>query len=178
MNVFVPRLWGHPSGGGSGYCQRSKAGTLGKETKRYLTKAQTPLEGFWLVMAPSYTDKPSGDNHDSLLSGDHSFFGSEWQKRWCVLNNLIFFYFGSDKGLYQLVAHWETAAFEMKPENVHRASLSRQINSRRAPFISVTMMCSSSPTWEKTPKRTPVLSCSPLDDGPSRSVLPPRAVTD
>lgn len=29
------------------------------------------------------------------------FFGSEWQKRWCVLNNLVFYYFGSDKGLCQ-----------------------------------------------------------------------------
>ncbi|XP_068439746.1 src kinase-associated phosphoprotein 1 isoform X2 [Clinocottus analis] len=28
---------------------------------------------------------------------DHSFFGSEWQKRWCVLNNAIFYYFGSEK---------------------------------------------------------------------------------
>ncbi|KAK2820707.1 hypothetical protein Q5P01_023666, partial [Channa striata] len=28
---------------------------------------------------------------------DHSFFGSEWQKRWCVLNNTIFYYFGSEK---------------------------------------------------------------------------------
>ncbi|XP_039595816.1 src kinase-associated phosphoprotein 1 isoform X1 [Polypterus senegalus] len=28
---------------------------------------------------------------------DHSFFGSEWQKRWCVLNNNIFYYYGSDK---------------------------------------------------------------------------------
>uniref|UniRef100_H3CXK7 Src kinase-associated phosphoprotein 1 n=1 Tax=Tetraodon nigroviridis TaxID=99883 RepID=H3CXK7_TETNG len=32
---------------------------------------------------------------------DHSFFGSEWQKRWCVLNNLIFYYFGSDKDKQQ-----------------------------------------------------------------------------
>uniref|UniRef100_UPI003AB05E70 src kinase-associated phosphoprotein 1 n=1 Tax=Centroberyx gerrardi TaxID=166262 RepID=UPI003AB05E70 len=28
---------------------------------------------------------------------DHSFFGSEWQKRWCVLNNTIFYYFGNEK---------------------------------------------------------------------------------
>uniref|UniRef100_A0A3Q1HPJ4 Src kinase-associated phosphoprotein 1 n=1 Tax=Acanthochromis polyacanthus TaxID=80966 RepID=A0A3Q1HPJ4_9TELE len=31
----------------------------------------------------------------------HSFFGSEWQKRWCVLNNSIFYYFGSDKDKQQ-----------------------------------------------------------------------------
>lgn len=32
---------------------------------------------------------------------DHSFFGPEWQKRWCVLNNSIFYYFGSDKDKQQ-----------------------------------------------------------------------------
>nr|XP_046233171.1 src kinase-associated phosphoprotein 1 isoform X2 [Scatophagus argus] len=32
---------------------------------------------------------------------DHSFFGSEWQKRWCVLNDLIFYYFGSEKDKHQ-----------------------------------------------------------------------------
>ncbi|XP_035520674.1 src kinase-associated phosphoprotein 1 [Morone saxatilis] len=32
---------------------------------------------------------------------DHSFFGSEWQKRWCVLNNMIFYYFGSEKDKQQ-----------------------------------------------------------------------------
>ncbi|XP_069560668.1 src kinase-associated phosphoprotein 1 [Brachyistius frenatus] len=32
---------------------------------------------------------------------DHSFFGSEWQKKWCVLNNSIFYYFGSEKDKQQ-----------------------------------------------------------------------------
>ncbi|XP_078146782.1 src kinase-associated phosphoprotein 1 [Centroberyx gerrardi] len=32
---------------------------------------------------------------------DHSFFGSEWQKRWCVLNNTIFYYFGNEKDKQQ-----------------------------------------------------------------------------
>nr|XP_020460380.1 src kinase-associated phosphoprotein 1 isoform X1 [Monopterus albus]XP_020460381.1 src kinase-associated phosphoprotein 1 isoform X1 [Monopterus albus]XP_020460383.1 src kinase-associated phosphoprotein 1 isoform X1 [Monopterus albus] len=32
---------------------------------------------------------------------DHSFFGSEWQKRWCVLNNEIFYYYGSEKDKQQ-----------------------------------------------------------------------------
>ncbi|XP_014884592.1 src kinase-associated phosphoprotein 1 isoform X1 [Poecilia latipinna] len=32
---------------------------------------------------------------------DHSFFGSEWQKRWCVLNHSVFYYFGSDKDKQQ-----------------------------------------------------------------------------
>lgn len=41
-------------------------------------------------------------DHWALLSLDHSFFGSEWQKRWCVLNNSIFYYFGSEKGLFEM----------------------------------------------------------------------------
>ncbi|CAL8301186.1 unnamed protein product [Lota lota] len=32
---------------------------------------------------------------------DHSFFGSEWQKRWCVLNNSTLYYFGSEKDKQQ-----------------------------------------------------------------------------
>ncbi|KAM9716892.1 src kinase-associated phosphoprotein 1 [Menidia menidia] len=32
---------------------------------------------------------------------DHSFFGPEWQKRWCVLNNSIFYYFGTEKDKQQ-----------------------------------------------------------------------------
>ncbi|XP_037319606.2 src kinase-associated phosphoprotein 1 [Pungitius pungitius] len=32
---------------------------------------------------------------------DHSLFGSDWQKRWCALNNSIFYYFGSDKDKQQ-----------------------------------------------------------------------------
>nr|XP_019962125.1 PREDICTED: src kinase-associated phosphoprotein 1 [Paralichthys olivaceus] len=32
---------------------------------------------------------------------DHGFFGSEWQRRWCVLNNSIFYYFGSEKDKQQ-----------------------------------------------------------------------------
>ncbi|XP_039592951.1 src kinase-associated phosphoprotein 2 [Polypterus senegalus] len=32
---------------------------------------------------------------------DHSFFGPEWQKRWCALSNHIFYYYGSDKDKQQ-----------------------------------------------------------------------------
>ncbi|KAM4706314.1 src kinase-associated phosphoprotein 2 [Rhinophrynus dorsalis] len=32
---------------------------------------------------------------------DHSFFASEWQKRWCALSNSIFYYYGSDKDKQQ-----------------------------------------------------------------------------
>lgn len=32
---------------------------------------------------------------------DHSFFGAEWQKRWCALSNNVFYYYGSDKDKQQ-----------------------------------------------------------------------------
>ncbi|XP_053322805.1 src kinase-associated phosphoprotein 2 [Spea bombifrons] len=32
---------------------------------------------------------------------DHSFFASEWQKRWCAVSNSIFYYYGSDKDKQQ-----------------------------------------------------------------------------
>ncbi|NP_001088461.1 src kinase-associated phosphoprotein 2-B [Xenopus laevis] len=32
---------------------------------------------------------------------DHSFFASEWQKRWCVFTNSLFYYYGSDKDKQQ-----------------------------------------------------------------------------
>uniref|UniRef100_A0A3Q3AT04 Src kinase-associated phosphoprotein 2 n=1 Tax=Kryptolebias marmoratus TaxID=37003 RepID=A0A3Q3AT04_KRYMA len=32
---------------------------------------------------------------------DHSFFGTEWQKRWCALSHHIFYYYGSEKDKQQ-----------------------------------------------------------------------------
>ncbi|KAM9832475.1 src kinase-associated phosphoprotein 1 [Neosynchiropus ocellatus] len=32
---------------------------------------------------------------------DHGFFSSEWQKRWCVLNNSVFYYYSSEKDKQQ-----------------------------------------------------------------------------
>uniref|UniRef100_A0A3P8XRN0 Src kinase-associated phosphoprotein 2 n=1 Tax=Esox lucius TaxID=8010 RepID=A0A3P8XRN0_ESOLU len=32
---------------------------------------------------------------------DHSFFGTEWQKRWCALSNQTFYYYGSEKDKQQ-----------------------------------------------------------------------------
>ncbi|CAJ1061727.1 LOW QUALITY PROTEIN: src kinase-associated phosphoprotein 2 [Xyrichtys novacula] len=32
---------------------------------------------------------------------DHSFFGTEWQKRWCALSHQTFYYYGSDKDKQQ-----------------------------------------------------------------------------
>ncbi|KFQ45694.1 Src kinase-associated phosphoprotein 1, partial [Nestor notabilis] len=30
-------------------------------------------------------------------SREHSFFGSEWQRRWCVLNRSTFYYYANEK---------------------------------------------------------------------------------
>ncbi|XP_014340547.2 src kinase-associated phosphoprotein 1 [Latimeria chalumnae] len=32
---------------------------------------------------------------------DHSFFTSEWQKRWCIISNNIFYYYGTEKDKQQ-----------------------------------------------------------------------------
>ncbi|NXG00529.1 SKAP1 protein, partial [Sakesphorus luctuosus] len=48
--------------------------------------------------------KPVQDTGNILKQGylekrsrDHSFFGSEWQKRWCVLNRRTFYYYANEK---------------------------------------------------------------------------------
>ncbi|XP_069093644.1 src kinase-associated phosphoprotein 1 isoform X1 [Pleurodeles waltl] len=47
---------------------------------------------------------------------DHSFFGSEWQKRWCVISKGIFYYYGSDKGKQQKGAfHLKDYALRIAP---------------------------------------------------------------
>lgn len=73
-----------------------KQGYLEKKRKGRGTRGS--MDGSLLLMSPFYN---GGGDGDTLLSPEHSFFGPEWQKRWCVLNNLIFYYFGSDKGLCQ-----------------------------------------------------------------------------
>ncbi|NXC31827.1 SKAP1 protein, partial [Campylorhamphus procurvoides] len=48
--------------------------------------------------------KPAQDAGNILKQGflekrsrEHSFFGSEWQKRWCVLNRKTFYYYANEK---------------------------------------------------------------------------------
>ncbi|NXX98740.1 SKAP1 protein, partial [Centropus bengalensis] len=48
--------------------------------------------------------KPVQDTEDILKQGylekrsrEHSFFGSEWQKRWCVLTRRTFYYYANEK---------------------------------------------------------------------------------
>lgn len=62
-----------------------------KYSKIYMNKCSFEWFSLWSM----FTD------YGALLFIDHSFFGSEWQKRWCVLNNVIFYYFGTEKGLCQ-----------------------------------------------------------------------------
>ncbi|XP_037547183.1 src kinase-associated phosphoprotein 1 [Nematolebias whitei] len=59
---------------------------------------------------------------------DHSFFGSEWQKRWCVLNNTVFYYFGSEKDKQQ------KGSFHIGEYGVQLVSNLRKDSKKRACF--------------------------------------------
>lgn len=47
-------------------------------------------------------------------STDHSFFGTEWQKRWCALSHHIFYYYGSEKGnvSFPVIHHTHLVIFQ------------------------------------------------------------------
>ncbi|XP_014459136.1 src kinase-associated phosphoprotein 1 isoform X1 [Alligator mississippiensis] len=49
---------------------------------------QKPTQEVESILKQGYLEK---------RSRDHSFFGSEWQKRWCVLNRKIFYYYANEK---------------------------------------------------------------------------------
>lgn len=52
------------------------------------------------ITIPScYENKAEMLCYVGLRSADHSFFGTEWQKRWCALSHHIFYYYGSEKGM-------------------------------------------------------------------------------
>nr|XP_033773959.1 src kinase-associated phosphoprotein 1 isoform X2 [Geotrypetes seraphini] len=59
---------------------------------------------------------------------DHSFFGSEWQKRWCVLSKGIFYYYGSEKGKQP------KGAFQIKDYSVQAAPHLRKDSKRESCF--------------------------------------------
>jgi len=54
----------------------------------------------------------------SFCSVDHSFFGSEWKKRWCALTSSIFYYFGSEKGLFEILTNRNIAGPWIKSDKV------------------------------------------------------------
>ncbi|KAJ8365076.1 hypothetical protein SKAU_G00139070 [Synaphobranchus kaupii] len=69
---------------------------------------------------------------------DHSFFSSEWQKRWCVLNNTIFYYFGSEKdkqqkGSFYINGYSAVMATQLRKDSKKNASFELNAPGRR-PF--------------------------------------------
>ncbi|XP_063819221.1 src kinase-associated phosphoprotein 1 [Pseudophryne corroboree] len=68
----------------------------------------TSLASDEVSLTSDYLEDESGDveqpeqvlKHGYLekRNRDHGFFGSEWQKRWCVLTNMSFCYYSNEKG--------------------------------------------------------------------------------
>ncbi|KFQ17628.1 Src kinase-associated phosphoprotein 1, partial [Merops nubicus] len=55
-------------------------------------------------------------------SREHSFFGSEWQKRWCVLNRKTFFYYANEKskqpkGNFSIERYSARRAFHLRKDS-------------------------------------------------------------
>ncbi|XP_068118806.1 src kinase-associated phosphoprotein 1 [Hyperolius riggenbachi] len=67
----------------------------------------TSLASDEVSLTSDYVDDESGDTEEPeklLKQGylekrnkDHGFFGSEWQKRWCILTNMSFCYYSNEK---------------------------------------------------------------------------------
>uniref|UniRef100_A0A8C1L8W9 Src kinase-associated phosphoprotein 2 n=1 Tax=Cyprinus carpio TaxID=7962 RepID=A0A8C1L8W9_CYPCA len=55
---------------------------------------------------------------------DHSFFGNEWQKRWCALSNNIFYYYGSEKDKQQK-GEFNIVGYMVKMNNTLRKDAKR-----------------------------------------------------
>ncbi|RXN33398.1 src kinase-associated phospho 2 [Labeo rohita] len=55
---------------------------------------------------------------------DHSFFGNEWQKRWCALSNSIFYYYGSEKDKQQK-GEFNIVGYNVKMNNTLRKDAKR-----------------------------------------------------
>ncbi|NXC48791.1 SKAP1 protein, partial [Penelope pileata] len=58
-------------------------------------------------------------------SRDHSFFGSEWQKRWCVLNRKTFYYYANEKskqpkGTFSIEQYSARLAFHLRKDSRRR----------------------------------------------------------
>ncbi|XP_068516776.1 src kinase-associated phosphoprotein 1 isoform X1 [Anas acuta] len=78
------------------------------------------------------TPRPVQDTGNILKQGylekrsrDHSFFGSEWQKRWCVLNKRTFFYYANEKskqpkGTFSIEQYSARLAFHLRKDSRRR----------------------------------------------------------
>lgn len=66
-------------------------------------KEDETCEGAQQSLAVAAQDLPSvfKAGHLEKRRKDHSFFGTEWQKRWCALSNQTFYYYGSEKDKQQ-----------------------------------------------------------------------------
>ncbi|KAM9174621.1 src kinase-associated phosphoprotein 1 [Mergus octosetaceus] len=78
------------------------------------------------------TPRPVQDTGNILKQGylekrsrDHSFFGSEWQKRWCVLNKRTFYYYANEKskqpkGTFSIEQYSARLAFHLRKDSRRR----------------------------------------------------------
>ncbi|XP_052556083.1 src kinase-associated phosphoprotein 1 isoform X5 [Tympanuchus pallidicinctus] len=78
------------------------------------------------------TTRPVEDTGNILKQGylekrsrDHSFFGSEWQKRWCVLHRKTFYYYANEKskqpkGTFSIEHYSARLAFHLRKDSRRR----------------------------------------------------------
>uniref|UniRef100_G1MUJ0 Src kinase-associated phosphoprotein 1 n=1 Tax=Meleagris gallopavo TaxID=9103 RepID=G1MUJ0_MELGA len=75
-----------------------------------------PVEDTGNVLKQGYLEK---------RSRDHSFFGSEWQKRWCVLHRKTFYYYANEKskqpkGTFSIEHYSARLAFHLRKDSRRR----------------------------------------------------------
>ncbi|XP_029927397.1 src kinase-associated phosphoprotein 2 isoform X2 [Myripristis murdjan] len=76
---------------------------------------------------------------------DHSFFGTEWQKRWCALSSNIFYYYGSEKDKQQK-GEFAIDGYNVKMNNTLRKDSKKDCCFEiSAPDKRVYQFCASSP---------------------------------
>uniref|UniRef100_A0A8C6LTA6 Src kinase-associated phosphoprotein 1 n=1 Tax=Nothobranchius furzeri TaxID=105023 RepID=A0A8C6LTA6_NOTFU len=109
----------------------NRSSSLGRsahsDTSDYQDEVPEYFDDIPLVAAQDLTNVLK-QGHLEKKRKDHSFFGSEWQKRWCVLNNSIFYYFGSEKDKQQ------KGSFLISDYNVRLANNLRKDSKRNACF--------------------------------------------
>ncbi|NXX55891.1 SKAP1 protein, partial [Scopus umbretta] len=72
-----------------------------------------PVEDTGNILKQGYLEK---------RSREHSFFGSEWQKRWCVLNKRTFYYYANEKskqpkGTFSIERYSARLAFHLRKDS-------------------------------------------------------------
>ncbi|XP_008312669.1 src kinase-associated phosphoprotein 1 [Cynoglossus semilaevis] len=76
---------------------------------------------------------------------DHSFFSSEWQKRWCVISNSVFYYYGSEKDKQQKGSFYITEYSVQMVTNARRDSKKNACFELAAPGRRTFQFTASSP---------------------------------